>query len=422
MKCVTAAWILPLNHQGPIPNGAMVIDGDTILAVGTAEAVQKQFPQAQNEDHPESVLMPGLVNAHCHLDRIGFYEKFSVATDTQFSPVVWLLESLHYLSTTSSGIVAKQMETALTEMLQTGITCLGVMSHYEGTYPLVKTTPLRGVIFHEILSGPDKRAQQRFEIALALVDQYREAKPGHLQIGFGPYAPYLLSKNLLNIISRHAKDLNLPLQIHAAEHFAEMEFFFESKGPIAEKLFPAIGWEELPPAHRKTPIQHLDEIGFMATPLSIVGAYQMAEKDFPRLARGLSKVVYCPSANRRFNLGRFPLKKLQKQGVPVALGTELLSNTHGFDLWDEMRLALKEGSNPLPTPSELLKMATLGGAYALGFEKETGSLEKGKKADYLLVKSPHGENLSAEDLVRELILQTTASSIEQVTIDGKKVA
>lgn len=422
MKCIAAAWVLPLNHQRPISQGALVIDGNTIVSVGEAAQLKKQYPTAEIKTHPESILMPGLINAHCHLDRIGFYERFSVATDTQFSPVAWLLEGLRYLSTTASGTVARHMEAALTGMLQTGITGLGIMSHYEGTYPLVKNSPLRGVVFHEILSGPDKRAQQRFEITLALIDQYKNGKPDHLRIGLGPYAPYLLSKNLLNIISRHAKDLQLPLQIHAAEHFAEMEFFYESKGPIAENLFPAIGWEELPHPHRKTPIQHLDEIGFLATPLSMVGAYQMGEKDFARLARGLVKVVYCPSANRRFNLGQFPLKKLWQQGVPVALGTEVLSNSLGFNLWDEMRLALQAGSNPLPAPLELLKMATIGGAYALGLEREVGSLEKGKKADYLLVKKPLGENLSAEDVARELILRTTESAIEEVVIDGKKVA
>lgn len=422
MKIITASWVLPLNHQGPISHGAIVIDKDKIAAVGPIAAIKKQYADLAIEDFPDCVLMPGLVNAHCHLDRVGFYKRFSIETENNFSPVAWLLESLRYLSSTSSGTVANKMEEALDQILKTGTTCLGTMAHYEGAYPLVKNSPLRGVVFQEILSGPDKRAQQRFEVALALIEQYKEAKPSHLKIGFGPYSAYLLSKNLLNIISRHAKDFNLPLQIHAAEHFAEMEFFYESKGTIADQLFPAIGWEELPPPHRKTPIQHLEDIGFFSTPLSIVGCYQMGASDFPRLARSLSRVVYCPSANRRFNLGSFPLKELQRQGIPVALGTEVFSNENGFDLWEEMRLALKEGSNPIPTPLELLKMATLGGAYALGFEKEIGSLEAGKKADYILVKKPYGEDLSEEGLLKELILQTTSASIEKVVINGQAVS
>lgn len=422
MKGLSADWVLPLNHQAPIQNGALIWEGDKIVVIGSTSQLKKEYPNAVWEDHPDCILMPGLVNAHCHLDRCGFYNRFLVETDTQLSPVAWFLESLRYLSTTSSGSVAQQMEQALEQIRKTGTTCLGIMSHYEGTFPLVKATPLRAVVFQEILSGPDKRAQQRFEVTLALIEQYRHSKPTHLKIGFGPYAAYLLSKNLLNIISRHAKDQNLPLQIHAAEHFAEMEFFYESKGAIAEKIFPAIGWEELPPAFRKTPIQYLDDIGFFTTPLSIVGGYQMGAKDFARLARGLAKVVYCPSANKRFNLGQLPLKELQAQGIPVALGTEFLTRANGFDLWDEMRLALQGGSNPLPSPLDLLKMATLGGAYALNFEKEIGSLEAGKQADFLLAKKPYGEHQTSEDLLRELILQTTESSIHQVTIAGEVVS
>ncbi len=414
MKLVSASWLLPLNHVDAIPDGAMIVDADQIIAVGTLKELKKQFPDAKPEHFPDCVIMPGLINAHCHLDRIGFFERYTVETDTGLSPISWLLEGLHYLSRTPSATVARRTSQGLEQMLKSGITCVGIMAHYEGMFPLVKGSPLRGVIFQEILSGPDKQAQQRFEVALALIDQYIDAKPGHLKIGFGPFSAYLLSKNLLNIISRHAKDGNLPLQIHAAENFAEMEFFFESTGPIATQLFPAVGWEELPPPHRKTPIQHLEEIGFFATPLSIIGGYQLSAADFPRLARNLTRVVYCPSGNRRFKLGQFPLKQLKEQGVPIALGTEVLSSFEGFDLWEEMRLALKEGSNPLPTPLELLKIA-------LGFEKEVGSLEAGKKADYLVIQTPKPNPTSKEDLYKELVLQTQTSSIKKVVIAGQSV-
>ncbi len=103
------------------------------------------------------------------------------------------------------------------------------------------------------------------------------------------------------------------------------------------------------------------------------------------------------------------------------MGTEVF-NANGFDLWEEMRLALKEPSAQRPTAAELLKMATMGGAYALGFEKEIGSLEPGKKADYLLVQKPQGEDFSPEELCKELILQTTPASIQRVVIDGQTLS
>ena len=421
MELFSAAWVLPLNHTEVVRNGALVIDGDKIVAVGAADLLKKQHPQAPCRDFPDAVILPGLVNAHCHLDRTGFYERYTVETDTGLSSVAWFLEGLHYLSKTSSGVVAKKMEQALKQMMSLGITCIGAMVHYEGAFPILKSSPMRGVIFQEILSGPDRQAQQRFEVALALIEQYMDAKPGHLKIGFGPFSAYVLSKNLLNIISKHAKDAHLPLQIHAAETFSEMEFFFESKGLIATQLFPAIGWEELPPAHRKTPVQHLEDIGFFATPLSIVGGYHLSASDFPRLARGLARVVYAPSANRRFKLGSLPLKQLMEHGIPVGLGTEILSNTEGFDLWDEMRMALKEGSSPLPSPMDLLKMATSGGAFALGFENEIGSLAAGKKADFIVVRKPDCETDSPDELCREIILQTQPSCVQNVYIAGASV-
>ncbi|MDP2600572.1 MAG: amidohydrolase family protein [Deltaproteobacteria bacterium] len=421
MELFSAAWVLPLQSAEIIRNGGVVIDGDAIVAVGPSDQLKKQHPQAQCRDFPDAVILPGLVNAHCHLDRTGFYERYTVETDTGLSSVAWFLEGLHYLSKTSSGVVAKKMEQTLTQMVASGITCVGAMVHYEGAFPILKSSPMRGVIFQEILSGPDRQAQQRFEVALALIEQYLDVKPGHLKIGFGPHSAYVLSKNLLNIISKHAKDARLPLQIHAAETFSEMEFFFESKGLIATQLFPAIGWEELPPAHMKTPVQHLEDIGFFSTPLSIVGGYHLSASDFPRLARNLAKVVYAPGANRRFRLGSLPLKQLMEHGIPVALGTEILSNAEGFDLWDEMRLALKEGSSPLPTPLELLKMATSGGAFALGFENEIGSLTAGKKADFIVVRKPACETDSPDTLCRELILQTQHSCVRNVYIAGKAV-
>lgn len=420
MKLVSADWLLPLNHVDIIPNGALVTDGDTLIAVGPKVKLQQEFPNLEEEHFSESVILPGLIVAHCHLDRAGFFERFMIETDSTYSPTHWLLEGLRYLSRTPAATVAERMEREIDHFLENGVTCIGVMAHYEGTFPLMKSKPIRGVVFQEILSGPDKRAQQRFEVALALIDKYLEAKPSHLKIGLGPYAAYLLSRNLLNIISRHAKDNNLPLQMHVAENFAEMEFFFESKGEIATKLFPAIGWEDLPPPHRKTPVQHLEDIGFFNTPLSLVGGYHLSAADFPRLARSLARVVYCPSANRRFKFGQFPLKQLQEQGIPIALGTETFYQTDGFSIWDEMRLALQEGSQPLPTPVELLKMVTQQGATALHFEETTGTLEPGKKADFIVIRKPTISGvINMETLSRELILQTTPSSIRQVVIGGE---
>jgi cytosine/adenosine deaminase-related metal-dependent hydrolase len=204
---------------------------------------------------------------------------------------------------------------------------------------------LRAVVFPEILAGRGEMGQQRFEIALALVDKYTDATDDRIRVGLGPYAPYLLSRNLLKIISQHAKEASIPVQIHAAESFAEMEFFFDSQGPIATDLWPAVGWRDLPPAQRKTPLQYLSEIGFLEAPATVVGGLHLSARDFPLLARHLARVVWCPVTNKVMKHGTFPYGKLRDNGIPMGLGTEGWHTRLGFNLWDEMREALTGGAH-----------------------------------------------------------------------------
>ena len=419
MRLIAAKFALPMNGTDCIPNGTIAVgEQGNIEAVGPLENLKKEFPQASLEEFPDSVLMPGLVNAHCHLDRAGFYSRYSVETPASLSPTAWFIESLQYLSTTTSNAVSTMMDKSIDRQIDLGTTCIGSMNHYEGAFPILKAKGIRGVNFVEIFSAPTKEAQTRFEIALALIEKYHDDN-GLMQMGLGPFAPYVLSKNLLNIIAQHARDRKLPIQIHVAETFAEMEFFFDSKGPIAEEIFPWLGWEDLPPPHQKTPIQYLEEIGFMKTSFSAVGAYHLSASDIPRLVRGKTKVVYCPTSRKRLNLGDFPWKRFKEGEIPVAIGTDLYSDADGFNVWEEMRLILKENTNALPTATEVLKMGTYNGSAALGLKDRTGSLEAGKSADYILVQCPELKKYETESLCRGLIEQTGAGQINRVVVAGK---
>jgi 5-methylthioadenosine/S-adenosylhomocysteine deaminase len=262
------------------------------------------------------------------------------------------------------------------------------------------------------LAGRGEAAQGRFEVALALVDKYTDATHDRVRVGLAPYAPYLLSRNLLKIISRHAKDLSIPVQIHAAESFAEMEFFFDSQGSIATELFPTLGWQEMPPAQHKTPVQYLSEIEFLEAPVCIVGGLHLSNQDFSILMRYLAKIIYCPRTNKLMKHGLFPYGKLREFGIPIGLGTDQWEKRRGFNLWEEMRTAGQEGSMPLPSAKELLQMATIGGARCLGLDHLTGTLEEGKKADYIIVHAPKFS--SSEECFEKLVQKTEPHHIQRV--------
>lgn len=420
MEIISAAYALPMTNGDPvISDGAIIVELGKIIAFGPLGELETRFPNAEVKKYPDEILMPGLIDAHCHLDLIDFHEQALVESDIALRAqdfIDQIIASIEYKHDADPKKVIAGIQKGIDRLIETGTTCIGDMTHFEGAFHLLQEAGLRAVVFPEILAGRTEAAQARFEIALALVEKYTDASHDRIRVGLGPYAPYLLSRNLLKIISQHAKEAGIQLQIHAAESFAEMEFFFDSQGPIATELFPSLGWQELPPAQHKTPVQYLSEIGFLEAPAAIIGGLHLAANDFPILRRQLTRIVYCPTTNETMKHGNFPYGKLRDFGIPLGLGTDSWGTRKGFSLWDEMRTALASGSTPLPTPKELLQMATIGGARCLGLDHLTGTLEEGKKADYILVHAP---DFSSDDECYEKLVRTTEPQhVKRVVVNG----
>jgi cytosine/adenosine deaminase-related metal-dependent hydrolase len=420
MEIIAAAYALPMTNGGPVvERGAIAVELGKIHAFGTRDELKVRFPEADVIEYPRDILLPGLVNAHCHLDLVDLQDQALTETDTSLPSqdfIDQIIASIEYKHDADPKRVIAGMQKGVNRLIETGTTCIGDMTHFEGSFHLLQEAGLRAVVFPEILAGQSEAAQHRYEIALALVEKYTDTSHDRIRVGLGPYAPYLLSRNLLKIISQHAKESGIQLQIHAAESFAEMEFFFDSQGPIATELFPTLGWQDLPPAQHKTPVQYLSEIGFFDAPSTVIGALHLSANDLPILRRHLARVVYCPTANKIMKHGSFPLGKLRECGIPIGLGTDCWGSRKGFNLWDEMRTGSCEGSTPLPTPKEVLQMATIGGARCLGLDHLTGTLEEGKKADYILVHAPQFS--SHEECYSKLISETEPSYVKRVVVGG----
>jgi 5-methylthioadenosine/S-adenosylhomocysteine deaminase len=405
-----------------VRNGAIAFELGKIAAVGSADELKAKYRDAEVRNFEGCLIMPGLVNAHCHLDLVKFFELSEPTAEEIFGEkmdfVDTLTSTIDFKLDAEATAVIDGIQKGIQRLIDTGTTCIGDMTHFEGTFKLVREMGVRSVVFPEIVAGRGESAQQSFEVALALVEKYTDPNHDRTRVGLGPYAPYLLSKNLLKIICQHAKDASIPIMTHAAESFAEMEFFFDSQGPIATDVFPMMGWTELPPAHRMTPIGFLNDIGFFEAPTTIVGGMHLSAKDFPLLARNLVKVVYCPTMNKAMKHGLLPLGKLREHGIPVGIGTECWHSRLGFNMWDEMRTALERGSEPLPTPKEVLQMATMGSARAIGLDHLIGTLEVGKKADFIVVEPREIGEASDEEFYAGLIRGMEPQRIRQVVVGG----
>lgn len=424
MELISAAYVVPVDRD-PIPDGALVVEMGRILAVGPRAELQARYPQVQQQHFATQCILPGLVNAHLHIDLAQFFppdlDEHAKTADGQPMPrhIHWLKSALQFRQTARLEQVSAAIRYCLNRLVQCGVTCVGAMTNFDAALQLIDDVGLRAVIFPEIFaSNPSEMIQDRFESALAVLDEV-DVDSETLRAGFGVLAPYLVSRNLLRLVSQHARDGNVPVQIHAAESFDEMEFFFNSSGPIGSEIFPLLGWgptagQELPPPFQKTPIQYLEEIGFLEAQPNIIGCIQLGREDLPILQRRRCSVIYSPLAVQEFQLGEFPYGKLAEADVPIALGTESRLNPTDGDLWDEMRAALKISGI---TPQEILSMATRGGAQALRWDKVIGTLSPGKAADYLVVDLPPLPD--PYFLVDSLIRHTTPNRIRQTVVAGQ---
>lgn len=422
MELISAQYLVAESFA-PLANGAIIVDDGKIVAVGERADLTARYPNLSAQHHHEHhVLMPGLINAHIHPDLASFVpdtpEKKPTPDMSLFTH--WHKQALEFRSRVRLDQLAASIRTTLGRSIQYGITTLGLSTSYDACAELVEPTGLRAVVFPEVHAAKAGEASQdRFESALAVIEQHLDTPHDLIGFGLAPLAPYLLSRQGLSILSRHAVDLNIPVQIHAAESFDEMEFFFNASGPIGAELFPMLGWgpehgQSLPPAFQKTPIKYLEEVGVLAAATAIIGVVQLGVQDIPVLLKHRCTVVHCPSAVRALQLGEFPMGKLLEKGVPIALGTESHLLPSDGDLWAEMKVLLTSGGL---SPAQILTMATSGGARALRLDGRTGALAAGKSADYLVVETPPCPDVHF--LLDALIRHTTSNRIRQVVVDGQ---
>ena len=404
MKLLTASYVLPITSD-PISDGAVALEGETLISVGRQKDLKKKFPTAEVQEYPDAVLMPGLVNADTRLELLSFDGQGREGF------VDRLLARMEFAQRISTVDRRANIREGIPQLLRSGTTCAGDVGKYTGTIPLFVEAPLRWMLFPEVLTSAHPSTTENYQSVLANLDEIIQKQSARLAAGLAPFSAYTLSKNLLMVLAREAEAKKIPLKIRVSESFAEMQFFYESTGEIVEKLFPKLGWQEAaPPAHRKTPVQFLEAIGFLANQPILIGCLHLAEADYEILQKRKCKVVWTPRADKRLNTGKAPVRKWLKAELPIGIGTD---GADSLSLWDEMRAA-----HELCPAGEVLRMATLGGARVLGRDREIGSLEAGKKADLIAVKIPR--SLKAADLAKQLVERTT--EVLAVFVDGAQIS
>jgi cytosine/adenosine deaminase-related metal-dependent hydrolase len=374
----------------PIRDGAVAVDGDRIAWVGRAALA----PSGEVTDLGAALLLPALVNVHTHLDLTGFRG---------------LLEGLDFVTWIRTLTAAKREVlrdddlhqaalAGIAEGLLAGVGTFGDTSDRAAAFRAMCDTGVRGVAYQEVF-GPDPAHAAAHVAELATrADALARDATSLVRVGVSPHAPYSVSDALYRATAVLATERGWPLATHIAESADEQELVTEGRGAFADFLR---GRDIAVAPRASSPMHLLHETGVLATRPLLIHAVRCRRDALDLVQASGAAVAHCPCSNAKLGHGVAPLREWLDRQIPVGLGSDSMASNNRMDLLEEARVAgllqsARAGRPDAVSAPELLHLATLGGAQALGLMHEIGSLEPGKAAD--VAAFPLGALAGAADL------------------------
>ena len=417
-----ADWVLPISSK-PIYKGAVVFEKDKIVAVGDAEKLKEKFPAAKVENFGEAVIMPGLINAHSHLE-LTVMRGFLDHLENDFSAWLLTLSKIRAEKLTAADIEISALWGAL-EGAKAGVTCFADIGR-DGRAGLeaLKKTGLRGVIFQETEFSPKNEAAD--EDFAKLGDKFFALQANEtnlVKVGISPHSPYTVSRKLFELIADFAVGKNIGTSIHAAESAAEVAFLKDGAGFFAEmyKKF-GLSWN----APRVSPLEYLAQTGILQSKPLLAHCVETSEKDLDLIAASDSAVAHCPKSNAKFGHGVAPLEKFLEKNLRVGFGSDSVASNNVCDIFEEARFAAlfsraRQDKNALATAEKILETATVGAARALRLESEIGTLDAGKQADLIIVSLNHIAQQPVHDIYSTLVFASNARDVLLTIVAGEEI-
>jgi 5-methylthioadenosine/S-adenosylhomocysteine deaminase len=376
-----ARWVLPIS-AAPIPNGTVAVADGRIAYVGPREGA----PEGERHDLGDMILLPGLVNAHTHLELTAFR---GLLEDLDFREwIVRLQRAKVAVLTRERALDSARL--GIAEGLRAGITTYADTCDTGVALQAMRDMGVRGIMYQEVFC-PSPDPEQVHGAAAKLrekLDALRPLETELQRIGISPHAPYTVSDPLFALAARSG----WPLAIHVAESEAEMRLVRDADGPFAAPLRD----RGIPVAPRaRTPVALLEKLGVLDQRPLLIHCVHVDDSDRQAIASAGASVAHCPISNAKLGHGIAPLLELLDEGITVGLGSDSMASNNRMDLLEEARVAVLaqriRTRRPDALPASLaLELATLGGARALGLDTRIGSLEVGKDADLAAFPLPDG--------------------------------
>lgn len=420
----SARWILPVS-SAPIEDGAIAIEGNRIADVGTRLSLAKKFPGAPAQHFGEAAILPGLVNAHSHLELTmmrGFLEREEI----DFSG--WLRRltvARQEVMTPDDRYISAAWGAC--EAVRAGVTAVADAS--DDAYESLKAlgdVGLRGTVFQESFGPDPKLTAENFQKLKAKVARLTELQTPLVKLGVSPHAPYTVCAPQLELISEFALLKKLPLMMHAAESLAEEMLLREGRGTFADALAGrGLDWR----APGISTIQYLKRHGVLRTRPLLAHCIRVDEADMEALKEAGARIAHCPKSNAKLGHGRAPFSEFLARGIKVGIGSDSVASNNTCDILEEVRFATliarsEVATTPrrrMPDASDALQAATWGGARALGLEGQTGELRKELQADFSVVSLKGTHQVPSYDPINTLIFTSSGRDVILTVVAGRAV-
>ena len=402
MNILVKDCLILSDDRDLVDRGDIAIEGDHLIAVGTAGETPMGWQPEQIIDGSDHLCMPGLINCHTH---VGMTLLRGYADD--LSLMEWLETKIWPVEDRMTGEdVYWASLLAIIEMIKSGTTTFNDQYFYmEDVARAVAETGIRAVLARG-LAGIGQSAERGLEESRSLIERWQGGASGRITVWLGPHAPYTCPPEYLERVLQLAEEFQVGLHIHISETIDEVE---QIKGQYG-----------------KTPVKYLNDLGVFQFPVLAAHCVHLTDDDLALLADGRVAVAHNPESNMKLASGAAPVVAMRRAGIAVGLGTDGAASNNNLDMFEEMRSAallqklVNQDARALPS-HEALMMATRDGARALGLENEVGVLKPGCKADLILVDLNQAHLCPRHKLVAQMVYSARGSDVDTVIIDGRLI-
>ncbi|MFZ2223158.1 MAG: amidohydrolase family protein [Candidatus Deferrimicrobium sp.] len=400
------------------PGALAVADGSVLLAGQKADVLRAAPAGFPRMEFPGAAIMPGLVNAHVHLQIPRFTDDAGAPLPIPPSFVDWILRVIAWRLGAAPASFTENFRSAAAEALSFGTTAVGEiagtdLSSYDGC-------PLRARVFAEGIGFAPHVASEILALVAAAIDRLEKISAGNpiIRIGISPHTLYTVGEGLLRSLADLAAARGLPACLHLAESAPETAFLSDGGGEIASRLYPAVGkdvsWFR---GLGRTIPAYLAEAGLLREGVLLVHNVHLARPEIDALRAGGARFVLCPRSNAAHGNGSPDVTHFVDAKIPFALGTDSLGSVPDLSPWEEMRAAgvLYRGrKRAAALCRELFRAATEHGAAALGLPG--GILAPGEPADLSVVDDPGGDG---DRFFKGLLEKTGRANVRLTVVDGQ---